>query len=149
MAHLGATISVGRRPGLAVRTCPVPALASGYLESDTVHFWQDSDGSLLAGADFGSAGHVGAPERRTAEVLRELERLSSRPTRLSAAEILVRDRPMPGDGLPIVGHLPAASNVYIAVMHSGMTLAPLIGKLVAEEVLNEHLQPLLSDYRPR
>ncbi len=149
VAHLGATVSVGRRPGLAIRTVPVPALVSGYLEADSVHFWQDSDGSLLAGADFGSAEHVGNAERPTAEILRDIERLCARPTRLSVAEALVRSRPIPADGLPIVGHLAAAPNVYVAVMHSGMTLAPLIGKLVAEEVLNEHLQPLLSDYRPR
>jgi len=33
-------------------------------------------------------------------------------------------------------------------MHSGVTLAPIIGHLVAEELLTEQPNPLLEPYRP-
>lgn len=44
-------------------------------------------------------------------------------------------RPMPTDGLPIIGPLPGIRGVHLAVMHSGVTLAPVVGRLVATEIL--------------
>ncbi len=148
-APLGADLSVERLPGLLVRSRPAAPLATGYIATDRVHFWQDAEGSILAGAEYDGADRVDAPEERATEILRNLERLYRTPNRLAAAEILIRDRPVPADGFPIIGHLPSAPGVYVAVTHSGMTLAPLIGELVAEELLEGRLQPVLSGYRPR
>lgn len=55
--------------------------------------------------------------------------------------------PYPLDGHPIVGWLPGLENVYVAVTHSGATLGPLLGRLVAAEVLGEP-QEMLQHYRP-
>ena len=55
--------------------------------------------------------------------------------------------PYPVDAHPILGWLPGFQNVYVAVTHSGATLGPLLGRLVAEEVLG-HNQELLGPYRP-
>jgi len=44
-------------------------------------------------------------------------------------------RPLPVDGLPIVGWLPELGNAYVVVTHSGVTLAPLLARLVAADVL--------------
>ena len=41
-------------------------------------------------------------------------------------------RPMPKDGQPIVGEFPDAPGLYVAVGHSGITLCPLHGRVVAE-----------------
>ena len=147
--HLGADLSVERRPGLLVRSRPARPLATGYIATDNVHFWQDAEGSILAGAEYDGADRVDAPEQRAAEILQNLERLYREPNRLAVAEILIRDRPVPADGFPIVGHLASAPEIYVAATHSGMTLAPLIGELVAEELLEGRLQPVLSGYRPR
>ena len=54
-------------------------------------------------------------------------------------------RPVPGDGLPVVG--PAGpEGLWLAVMHSGATLAPLIGELVAQE-MGGGTAELLAPYR--
>lgn len=45
----------------------------------------------------------------------------------------VAERPVPADG-PIVGYVTPDQSVYVAVMHSGLTLAPTVGRLVAEEL---------------
>jgi glycine/D-amino acid oxidase-like deaminating enzyme len=42
-------------------------------------------------------------------------------------------RPMPIGG-PLVGHLTPDRSVYVAVMHSGVSLAPTVGRLVAQEL---------------
>ena len=37
--------------------------------------------------------------------------------------------------------------MYLAVMHSGVTLAPLIGRLAAQEILDDVRVDLLEPYR--
>ena len=46
-------------------------------------------------------------------------------------------RAIPPDGLPLVGRLPDSPWLYHVVTHSGVTLAPLLGRLVAEEIVND------------
>ena len=57
-------------------------------------------------------------------------------------------RPMPEDGLPVVGFMPGNSSIYIAVMHSGVTLAPIMGRYIAREILSDQPIAELSPYRP-
>jgi len=57
-------------------------------------------------------------------------------------------RPMPEDGLPVVGFSPGNSSVYVAVMHSGVTLAPIMGRYIAHEILNDDAIDGLAPYRP-
>ena len=42
--------------------------------------------------------------------------------------------PYPQDGHPIIGFSSTVPNVYIAVMHSGATLGPLVGQSAAAEI---------------
>jgi glycine/D-amino acid oxidase-like deaminating enzyme len=56
-------------------------------------------------------------------------------------------RPMPQDERPIVGPVPGMAGLYVAVTHSGVTLAPLVGQLVAQEVTTGQPSPLLAEYR--
>ena len=58
-------------------------------------------------------------------------------------------RPMPADGLPVLGRTPKAPHVYVAMMHSGVTLAPLVGELVALEVCEDVSVDWLEPYRPQ
>jgi glycine/D-amino acid oxidase-like deaminating enzyme len=44
-------------------------------------------------------------------------------------------RPMTEDGLPAIGRPDGIAGLYIAMMHSGVTLAPLIGRSVCEEIM--------------
>jgi glycine/D-amino acid oxidase-like deaminating enzyme len=55
---------------------------------------------------------------------------------------------MPQDGYPVLGFPEAAPNVYIALTHSGVTLAPLIGELAAIEIVDGARVEVLKDYRP-
>ena len=55
---------------------------------------------------------------------------------------------MPSDRLPILGPLPWLDSLYLAVSHSGVTLAPILGRLVAQEVADQTADGLLSPFRP-
>ncbi len=48
----------------------------------------------------------------------------------------------------IVGFSPGNSNVYIAVMHSGVTLAAIMGRYITHEITNDDLIDELAPYRP-
>jgi glycine/D-amino acid oxidase-like deaminating enzyme len=57
-------------------------------------------------------------------------------------------RSMPEDGLPCVGAVPGYPGYYEAVTHSGVTLGPLIGRLLAREMLTGEVDPLIAPFRP-
>ena len=59
---------------------------------------------------------------------------------------MTRVRPMPLDGYPAVGRLD--NGAYVAVMHSGVTLGPLVGELVAREIAEEVDTDMLKPFRP-
>ncbi len=57
-------------------------------------------------------------------------------------------RPIPEDGLPCVGAVSSVPGYYEAVTHSGVTLGPLVGRLLAREVLTGEVDPLIAPFRP-
>jgi hypothetical protein len=57
-------------------------------------------------------------------------------------------RVLPKDYQPIVGFVDGWPNLYLAAMHSGITLSPLIGHVAAAEILDGISVDLLRDYRP-
>jgi glycine/D-amino acid oxidase-like deaminating enzyme len=63
-------------------------------------------------------------------------------------------RPLPIDGRPKIGRLKnqldeKIKGVYVAVMHSGITNAPLAGKLGIEEVITGKRDTLITDFFPQ
>ena len=57
-------------------------------------------------------------------------------------------RPVPADGHSCVGALSGIPGYYEAVTHSGVTLGPLIGRLLAREILTGEVDPLIAPFRP-
>jgi glycine/D-amino acid oxidase-like deaminating enzyme len=88
---------------------------------------------------------------RRAHGSRMLEHLSRFCPRLRPADLetlTLGFRPMPLDDRPIVGALASAPDVHVAVTHSGVTLAAILGRWVASEVVDGNRIPQLSPYRP-
>ena len=56
-------------------------------------------------------------------------------------------RPLPLDGYPLVGPVSDHHGLYIAVTHSGITLAPTLARHIARELLGTE-SPILRHYRP-
>lgn len=57
-------------------------------------------------------------------------------------------RPMLKDGFAILGPAGNGPNLYIAVTHSGVTLASILGELVTEQILARVSVSMLEPYRP-
>ena len=64
------------------------------------------------------------------------------------AQTRVVERPIPIDGFPSVGAVPSVPGYYEAVSHSGITLGPVIGRLLASEIVSGKRDEMLADFRP-
>ena len=63
-------------------------------------------------------------------------------------DLRVGFRSLPADGFTIAGCTSPQSRVYFLVSHSGITLAPALGRLAATEIVTGGHQDLLSTFRP-
>ncbi len=61
--------------------------------------------------------------------------------------VMVGKRPVPGDGLPVISRTTQIEGLYVLVMHAGTTLAAVVGRLAASELLSGQDEFLLSSYR--
>ena len=55
---------------------------------------------------------------------------------------------MPEDGVPNVGFVAGSGDVYFAVMQGGITFAPVMGRYVSRETLDDISVGALAPYRP-
>ena len=56
-------------------------------------------------------------------------------------EVIIGWRPLPLDGLPVIGSVPRKRAAYVAIMHSGVSLAPHVGDVVAREIMTGQSVP--------
>jgi glycine/D-amino acid oxidase-like deaminating enzyme len=57
-------------------------------------------------------------------------------------------RPIPSDRLTCSGWVPGVEGYYAAVTHSGVTIAPYLGRAIADEVVRGRVHDSLADFRP-
>ena len=152
-------------PGIIVTTDPIERVINTVLYGPDIHLHQLADGSVMIGEKAGtpdSETHrlamAGRPQDfpddavASQHAVRLLDRAREIVPALSAvrrAHVRIGWRPMPADGLPIIGHGGKAPNVYFATMHSGVSLAPIVGRLAAEEILDGARFEILEKLRPQ
>jgi glycine/D-amino acid oxidase-like deaminating enzyme len=147
-APLGVGLPMTNLPGLLIRSRPVAPALQRILLSPGCHLKQDPDGALVAGLDFGGGGASEDAERAGAVLLDRVRVLLPGVSGLALDEVVVGVRPMPADGFPAVGFAPGVAGLYLAVMHSGVTLAPAVGRFAADEILEGAEIDLLAPFRP-
>jgi glycine/D-amino acid oxidase-like deaminating enzyme len=148
LRDIGLDLPMVPRPGLIVQTAPVPWRLNHILVSPVHEIRQDAMGRLLAPAvsnhQADTAPTVADPQADTQATLENLRRLFAAP-RIALDRFAIANRPVPADGLPVIGA--AAPGLSLAVMHSGVTLAALVGEGVAAEVLGAPDTPLFAQFR--
>eukprot|EP00985_Skeletonema_marinoi_P005274 scaffold2279_cov133-Skeletonema_marinoi.AAC.3 len=136
------------------------------------HMLRRSDGTLVIGGGKlivgGSDSDEDSPEDKELDISEEADSAIAKEMIAAAIKsvspdsendddksfrITTANRPISADGLPVVGLV--EEGLYVAVTHSGITLAPLIGELASfeiEESLNakssEYGFQILDAYRP-
>ncbi|UCI19555.1 FAD-binding oxidoreductase [Mesorhizobium sp. B2-1-8] len=145
-ATAGINLPIETPPGLIVHSRPYKKLLNGLVLAERLHMRQTAEGRIIAGSDFGGAD-PGMDAEATARAL------------FAATKAMLRDsdgleldfhtvgyRPTPIDGFPIIGRAESMDGVYVAVMHSGITLAPAVGLFATREILGGERDPLLEPY---
>ncbi|KAL1894259.1 hypothetical protein Sste5346_006046 [Sporothrix stenoceras] len=152
-ASVGVTLPAYPRPGLLAHTKPISKrLLNGIVLSSGPHLRQTTEGRIIIGADF-AGGTVGsstpAEQKEAALALVDKAKTLFRPEDAALLELdfyTVGERPQPKDGLPIVD-ASVVPGLAVAVMHSGVTLAAVVGELLAKAVVtNEAIGPILAAY---
>ncbi|MDH5798205.1 MAG: FAD-binding oxidoreductase, partial [Paracoccaceae bacterium] len=152
LATLGLDLPMLSRPGLLVHTEPLPFRIDPIIVAeDGQEFRQDASGRIVAPASMSHQSDsaeaiTGDPNELAGAALACVGRYLSGAC-LKVQHITHAMRPVPGDGHPCVGPM-GPDGLCVAVLHSGVTLAPLVGAMVAEEISSAVETPELSRYRP-
>jgi glycine/D-amino acid oxidase-like deaminating enzyme len=146
-AMAGLTVQLTRSPGILFHTPPQPPVIDRILLSPIGNLKQKPDGRIVTGLDFGPAPPADATRERGEEFLVKMSAVLPHLSQAPIEKVTLGFRPLPKDSHPIVGFPDGRRDIYITVMHSGITLGPLIGLLAAMEILDGVRVDPLAPYR--
>jgi glycine/D-amino acid oxidase-like deaminating enzyme len=147
LATAGVSLPMDNRHGIIVYTSPMDPMFRHIMLSPQVHFYQRSDGTIVAADDYGGGNGEGDPVSYGQNVLANLAQYLPAAVKPEIAKITVGLRPIPADGFPVLGKPKGWDGLYVASMHSGITLAPIAGKLAACEIMEDMEADLLNPFR--
>ena len=142
LAPLGVSLPMLKRPGVMVRTRPVPQVTSHVLVTPDGEVRQDAQGRIWTPT---AANHQGddteqleVPLDRAADAAVERLRALVPQHDIAWDHVMLTHRPVPQDGLPVMGTAGPAG-CFVTVMHSGVTLAAIAAELMAAQITDRAL----------
>jgi glycine/D-amino acid oxidase-like deaminating enzyme len=144
----GVDAPVAPSPALLLRFTAAPGLVRTLVASPHLEVRQAADGQLLVAAGYHQEASKDDLHRTAQQLLSRLTATFTGAAEIALVSVRLAARPMPADGLPVIGGLPGVGGVYLAVMHSGVTLAPVAARLVAAEVVHGTEADELGGVRP-
>lgn len=133
---LGFNVPVAPSPSIIIRMKSKEKLIHTLISNSKFEARQLTNDTLIAAEDYIDDSEENGPEaigKRAFEILRHHLRGGEN---LELESIRVGMRPMPEDGYPIVGFHDQIRGLYLVVMHSAITLAPIVSCLVANEIID-------------
>jgi len=150
-ALAGRALPMRYQPGLVARLDCGDVPIRHLLHAPHVEMRPDGHGRLVAHSREVDA-HLVAHGQFPPRLARDLHALAVEAVPALAgsaiADARAMSRPIPADGFPSVGALDDLPGYYEAIAHSGITLAAVIGELLAEEITDGEVSPLIRPYRP-
>jgi glycine/D-amino acid oxidase-like deaminating enzyme len=145
-AFAGLRLPLRNTFGVLIYTSPAAVAVSRVVHAPHVHVRPDGGGRLLLHS--GEIDGAGVDDRSAIDTVVAAGR-ALYPGLLAATVESVRigERPIPADGLPVLGRAVDVPNFHFAVSHSGATLSVHVGDLVAAEALGEDQQDALAAFR--
>ncbi len=155
LAPLGVELPMLHRPGVIFQTKPVPKILTHICVAPIGEFRQRPDGRIMMPTAVSHQSDSSDTLSDTPEGLAEAAcaRLQAvmPDVLLEWEEASLANRPVPKDGLPVLGAC-GVEGLFTAVMHSGITLAPVVARILAAEVTGAALSnaqaALVAPYRP-
>ncbi|SDL40392.1 Glycine/D-amino acid oxidase [Janthinobacterium sp. OK676] len=146
--QLGASLPIHASPAIFMRYQAPPGLVRGIISSHAMEVRQDEDGTMVAAEDYVDEAPDNQPaaiaQRTASAISDELEGAES----ITPAFACVGLRPMPADGVPVIGYLPQVEGAYVCVMHPGVVLAAIVGRLASDEIVTGEPASALEACRP-
>lgn len=135
------------REGLLVNTAPTKKrYLNTVIRLPDLHLRQTLDGRIRFGATFGGGNPGDDPHATAQELFKQLQRTFKNGSDLEFGNYTVGVRPDPEDGYPILGST-GLDGLDVAVMHSGVTLAAIVGELLTKKILHGIEDPMLDHFR--
>ncbi|MYT71893.1 MULTISPECIES: FAD-binding oxidoreductase [unclassified Streptomyces] len=148
-ALAGARLPLRQVPGLIATSGPLSGQPlTAILSVPGLDLRPTADGGVLALSWEVDARLRGAADGLPQELHRRARDIVPGVAGARIADARIGIRPVPLDGLPLVGEAPGAPGLYHLVSHSGVTLAPVLGRLAAREITGTGPVPELAGYRP-
>ncbi len=145
---LNAPLPIEASPAIFIRYMSRPHLVRGIISNAEMEVRQNAEGVLLAAEDYLDETLDNQPEAlalRTAKAIQEqLHGVGCIQPDLACVGL----RPMPVDGVPIIGYLPNIGGVYVCALHPGVALAAIVGRLASEEMIGDKVFAALEPCRP-
>jgi glycine/D-amino acid oxidase-like deaminating enzyme len=145
---VGVSLKLTAPAGLLAHSTPAPPLLNGLVMTPGLHLRQTEEGRIVAGTDFKGDDHAGDAEALAADLQSRVAAQLHGAETLDLDFLTVGHRPTPADGFPAVGRPGHRPGLYAIVTHSGITLAPALGRFAAEELLTGTRDALLAPYHP-
>ena len=146
----GRELPMASTPGLVVRVSNAEGLIGRVMHAPQIHMRPDADGLvMLHHGDADQAMARGETPRAWIETF--FERAASYVPGFAGARLSrwsVGTRPIPADGRTSAGLVSALPGYAEIVTHSGITLGPLLGRLVARQIIDGDTDALLEPFTP-
>jgi glycine/D-amino acid oxidase-like deaminating enzyme len=152
----GVAIPQPESPGIVIRTDSRPPLFTSVAvmhlpaiapDRPDVHLRQLGDGTVRMGQGTQESLNRDDSQAHADDLLDRATHYLPALREATAFAEPVGFRPMPADGLPVLGFAAAAPNLYLAMMHRGVTLAPIVGALATLEIVDGVRVETLAPYR--
>lgn len=147
-AGLRVTLPIESSPAVMVRLRATPGLVKTIVATPALEFRQLDDGTVLAPTAYNGETDQAALLATARRVREQFAASFAGAEDTEIVSVEVGWRPMPTDGEPIIGPPPGTRGLYVAVMHSAITLAAAVGRLSAAEILTGRPTPELAGCRP-
>ena len=148
---LGRALPLGPKEGLLVRLSAEEPPIGRIVHSPYVNLRPEASGRAVvhhSSIDQKLEDDGALEDSLSHELLERAEQVVPALESAKVEGVRIGVRPMPEDGLPCVGAVPELPGYYEAVTHSGVTLGPLLGRLLAREILAGDVDGLISPFRP-
>jgi glycine/D-amino acid oxidase-like deaminating enzyme len=149
-ALIARSLPMRREPGVVTRVTCAHVPVHRAMHAPHIEIRPDGDGSVvLHSREIDALIDTGEDPSQLARLLHEsVQHVVPGLGDSRIVQTRVVDRPIPADGFPSVGAVPSVPGYYEAVSHSGITLGPVIGRLLASEILTGKRDEMLADFRP-
>jgi glycine/D-amino acid oxidase-like deaminating enzyme len=149
-------------PGIIIKSKPYKKIINKIIVGPGIHIHQQNDGRLIIGEQDGAPENhkmrlKGYPsqfpstliaDQHVKKILDLTKVFIKSVKHVEVESVEIGWRPLPLDGLPIIGFINSKQDSYVASMHSGISLGPIVAKIVAQEITENINNKLFKDFRP-